>query len=177
VLAILLGAAVAVVVVMAAVYATAPRATRVRVGDRAPALSLRPLSGGAPMPIPGLGQAPVLLVLLDSGWPNATRQLADVERLQRRYLTRGLRVVGISLDLTAAPMLVEAERATVTFTLLHDPGGTALRGTYGVPRALEVYLIAPSGVVEAVYLDGFDWRQAEVRERLEAHLAPPPPGW
>lgn len=177
VLAVALALAVAAALVVGALYATAPRATRVKVGDRAPALDLPRLSGGPPAPIPGLGQAPVVLVFLDPRSPRAAWWLADLERLHRRYGPRGLKVAVVSLDADVAPLRAAAEAAGVTFALLHDPGGAALRDTYGIPPGLLAYVIGPTGLVEAVYRGAFEWRGPEVRERLEAHLAPAPPGW
>jgi peroxiredoxin len=177
VLAVALALVVAAALVVGAMYATAPPATRVKVGDRAPALTLPQLTGGAPVSIPGLGQAPVILVIFDLRFPNAAYRLTEIDRMNRRYVTRGLRVVGVSLDAETEPVRTAAAMAGVTFPILRDPGGAALRETYGVPPDFRAFLISRTGVVDAVYRESFNWRRNEVREQLEAHLAPPLPTW
>ena len=172
-----LAVTVAAAVVLAVLYATAPPATPVKVGDRAPTLSLPTISGDTPVPIPGLGQAPLVLVIFDLRSPSATLQLADLERLHRRYWRRGLKVVGVSLDAELAPLRAAVEKSEASFPILRAPGGVALQGSYGVPAEFLAYVIAPTGVVEGIYRGPFDWRATEMRARLEAHLLPPPPGW
>jgi peroxiredoxin len=175
--AVALTLAVAAALVVAALYATAPAATRVKVGDRAPALSLPRLAGGPPEPTPGLGRSTVVLAIFDPRTSPTAFRLGDLERLHRRYGPRGLRVVGVSLHADAAALRAAAEAVGVTFPLFRDPGGVALHDTYGVPSGFLAYVIAPTGVVEGVYRNTFDWRADDVRERLEAHLQPAPPGW
>jgi peroxiredoxin len=177
VLMVALALGVAATVVVAVLYGLAPPATRVKVGTRAPDLNLPQITGGPPRSLPGLGRAPVMLVIFDLRLPHASYVLGDLERMNRRYVARGLRVVAVSLDADAGPVRATAAEANVTFPILHDPGGVALRDTYGVPSGFMAYLISPTGVLEQVYRGPLDWRSIEVRERLEAHLAPPPPGW
>jgi peroxiredoxin len=177
VLAVALALAVAAALVVAALYATAPEALRVKVGDRAPALSLPVLAGGTSQPLPGLATAPLVLVIFDPRTPPSPALVGDIERLHRRYGPRGLRVVGVSLDPDVAALRAASEAVGVTFPILRDPGGAALRDTYGVPSGLLAYVIAPTGIVASAHRHSFDWRAHDVRASLEAQLQPAPPGW
>lgn len=161
---------VAALVVIGFWYTRAPRATQVRVGETAPDVQLPAQAGGRPVKLSEFRAPAVLLVILDTRWPEAPRYLTELERLHRRYLQKGLRVVGVALDEPSHGLRAALSNMAVTFTVLEDPGGRALGPVYGRPRGPEAYLVARGGAVQAVYVDRVNWRAPEVSEQIERLL-------
>lgn len=174
------GLGVAALLVLAFFYLQSPRATRVKVGQQAPALALPTVQPSTSQPsLAQLRGSAVLLVVFDAACPVCPRYLAGVEALYRRYFRRGLAVYAVSLDRdpgAARSMLLKSE---ATFLALSDPGGTTMRRDWGEVRPGEGYLIDARGVVRAVYPDPIDWNDLAMRRReIEPHLpAPPSAGW
>ena len=171
----LVGAAVAAAVVLGLFYLKAPAATRVRPGARAPEVELAGLEGGRGR-IPGPRAPATVLVFFDTTWPVMDRYAVTLERLYRRYYRRGLRMVGVCLDRDAAAAKAFVHAHAITFTVLHDPGGTAVAPHYGIPRGPELYVIDAGGNVRASHSEPFDWRLPEHRGLIEGLLPSPSPG-
>src|SRR5919109_1741532 len=163
---ILASAAVALAVVLAVSYARAPRATRAMVGRPAPSLEV-PAAGGQTVRLSDVRGAAVLLVLTDTRWPEAGAYLLEHERLHRKYVQKGLRVLGVALDDPGRDLAGTLDTLGITFTVLHDPGGRAVAAGYGVPAASESYLIGRQGRIEAVYVDRIDSRSPQIRDDIE----------
>ena len=168
--------AVAAAIVVGSVYLTAPRATRVGVGDVAPDFTLPNLIGRAtPFQLSSLRPGPTLVVFFDTHWPGSDAYLRYLDRMvYRRYLRRGLRMVGVALDsdLASAQRLVVASE--LTFNVLSDPEGATVTPLYDRPRDPEAYLLDAQGRVEAVFTERIDWANPVTRQQLERHLSPPP---
>lgn len=169
-------AAVAVVFAVAVRYAVAPPATKVKVGDEAPEFALphynQPASRGNLKELRG---SLVLLVRLDSRWPQSAVYLAELEKIHRRFLRDGLVVVAVALDAAVEQRALEylLGNRGVSFTVLLDPGGAATDPLYGSPRGrAETYVIDPQGRVQAVYLEPQKWTALPLREELAARLPP-----
>ena len=175
---VLVASAVAAAVVVAGLYLRAPRATRVRVGDRAPDLELPAVVDGTPARFTAAGPGPTVLLFFDTRGPNAERYLRYVEeRINRRYFQRGLRVVGICTDTDLAAARALASSVPLTFALLSDPEARVASATFGAPRAPEAYLLDRTGRVEAVFTEQIDVSDPEVRAALERGLGPAPGGF
>ena len=67
-------------------------------------------------------------------------------------------------------------RVAMTFLVLEDPGGPALRQAYGSWKLPEAYLIDASGTVAAVWLGSVQWSGTEVQEAIQRVLPPKKPG-
>jgi hypothetical protein len=61
----------------------------------------------------------------------------------------------------------------VTFFVLQDPGGRAIKEAYGTSRLPELYLIDGTGTVQAVYLGRLAEKNQELRERIQTLLGEP----
>lgn len=171
----LVAAMVGLVVVVAVQYARSPYATTVGPRDQPPDLRLRGLAGGEAQLL--AERAPLtVLVLFDTRFEGAGNYVMSVERLHRRYLRRGLRVVAVCLDDDAAPARAFLERFGATFPVFHDPGGRAVTPLYGRPRGLETYVIGPDRRVAFVVRGGRNWQIEAHRATIEALLPSPPPG-
>lgn len=169
-----LAAAVTLGVVLGYWWYRSPDATLVKVGQKAPELEL-PSLGGAKATLSSLRGRPALLVFFLSGCHICESEIGEVERLHRQYLDRGLRVVGVAVDLDTRSAQDFARRHEITFPVLLDPDAVELRKTFGSYKMPEAYLLDATGTVDAVYLGSVKWRSREVRERIERLLPPPLP--
>ena len=175
------GAIAAVLVAVAAVvafgYLRGREAPALRAGDVVPDAELPAVEGGVRSRLrANLGPATVI-VFLDTRWPAMKRYAETLERLNRRYSRRGFRLVAIAVDDSADAVRGFIHDNAITFTVLHDPGGRVTREGYGPVRGPASYLTDGAGRVVAAFADPVDWRRDEHRQRIEALLPPPPPGW
>jgi len=168
---------VAAVVVIAGLYARAPHATRLHVGEIAPDFTLPVVTGGPSVRLSEIRGGPNLLFFFDTRWPGSDAYLQYLERMHRRYFRRGLRTTGVALDSDVAAVRRFVARNELTFAVLSDPFAYALHWSYGTPRDPEAYLLDAQGRVLAVFTERVDWSTREFRERLEKQLQPAPPGW
>jgi peroxiredoxin len=172
-----IGVVVAVLVAVLGVYARAPRATKVHVGELAPDFRLPTL--GLPAPpttLSLLRGGPAVLIFLDTRWMGSGAYMRYLERMHRRYLRRGMRTVGVALDTDVAAVAPFIATNNLTFPIVSDPGGKAIASGWGTPRDPEAYLIDPQGRVEAVFTKRLDWSDPATKEMLERHLERPLPG-
>ena len=167
---------VAAAAVVAFLYFKGREATPLRPGDAIPDLELRTLAGAPARVRDNLGPA-VVVVFLDTRWPVMERYAQVLERLNRRYRQRGFRVVAIGLDDSADVLRDFAMRNGVTYPLLHDPGGRVTGPAWGTVSGPVAYVVDANGRVVAGHPTPVDWQRDEHRERIEALLPPPPPGW
>jgi peroxiredoxin len=163
-------ALVAVALVLGVWYARAPRATRVKAGQAAPPLEIPGVPGRPPLRLAEVQAPAVLLVLFDTRWPQVGAQLLETERLYRRYVQRGLRVLGVAVDEPGQDVASVLNNLGITFTVVSDPGARALSVGFGAPPAFEAYLLGPGQAVEVVYVDDVDSRSRLVREQIERLL-------
>ena len=171
-----LAALVTVGVVVAFWWLRAPEATLVKVGHQAPDLELPSLGGTAKTRLSSFRGRPVLLVMFMSGCHICDAEMPLLERMHRQLLPRGLMVIGVSADKARADLVRFVERHQVTFPVLEDPGGAALREVYGSWQLPEAYLIDASGKVAAVWLGSVKWNSVDVRETITRLLPPRKPG-
>ena len=119
----------------------------IAVGGPAPAYAVATLAGDTVRVGPA-AKAPLTLVNVWATWCGPCKEeFPELEAIHRAYRSRGLRVVGVSIDHGddgAVREFVQAEGAT--FTIARDPDGTVRDAfmSLGVP---ESYLIAPDGTL------------------------------
>jgi cytochrome c biogenesis protein CcmG, thiol:disulfide interchange protein DsbE len=171
-----LGVAVAAVIVIAGLYATAPRATRVQVGDIAPDFELPVVTGGPPVRLSGNRGGPQLLVFVDTRRQGNEAYFRHLDLIRGRYFRRGLSITAVAIDPDPATARELVRTTGVTFAVLSDPFAAKLVSSYGTPRDPESYLLDPSGRVEAVFVERVDWNIPTFSEMLTKHLEPERPG-
>lgn len=169
-------AGITVGVVVGFWYARAPEATLVKVGQAAPELELPSLGGSGTTRLSAFRGHPVVLVMFLAGCHICEAETPEIERLHRAYLRRGLRVIGVSVDKERSTRERFVRRHGVTFIVLEDTNGQAVRAAYGSWKFPEAYLIDAAGKVDAIYLGSVDWRGSEVRDRILGLLPPEPEG-
>jgi peroxiredoxin len=163
-------AAVAALVFLAYWYLRSPESTLIKAGDLAPDLEL-PSASRSPTRLSNFRGRPVLLVMFLSNCHICENEIGQIERLHREFYKEGLVVLGVSVDQDAAARQAFIQRHGLTFIVLSDDNGQAVRAAYGSFKMPEAYLIRPDGRVEAVYLGSANWR-GEVRERIRKLLPP-----
>lgn len=172
----LVAAAAAALVLLGYWYFRSPESTLIKVGMAAPDLELPSVrSGGVKTRLSNFRGRPVLLIMYMAGCKPCERDMGSLERLHREFLQKGLVVLGVSVDADAAAREDFIRRHQITFIVLEDPSGRAVREAYGSWKMPEAYLIDAAGKVDAVYLGSVEWRSPEVRERIERLLPAVPP--
>lgn len=160
----------------------APPATLVKAGQMAPDFSLPHWNApSVRASLQSFRGSPVLLAFFDSSWPSSGMALAEMEKAHRRFLQRGLVVVGVALDPPQEAKAVEfliANRG-LSFVILMDPDGAQTAPLYGVPsrRMPVTYVVDSTGRVVTVHLTPQPWVRQDLLDGLAALLPPrPPPG-
>jgi len=170
----LVAAAVALLLVLGFWYFRSPETTMIKAGMAAPDLELTSGSLGRKGRLSSFRGKPVLLVFFMSSCHICATELPQVERLYRELRTRGLVVLGVSVDADYTTRETFLRETGITFGVMQDPNGEAIRQAYGSYKMPEAYLIDPQGQVAAVYVGSVNWRGPEVREQIEKLLPPPP---
>ena len=171
-----LAALVTVAVVVGFWWLRSPEATLVKVGQQAPDLELHSLGATAKTRLSSFRGRPVLLVMFMSSCHICDAEMPALERMHRQWLPRGLMVIGVSADTARADLERFVQRHQITFPVLEDPGGAALRQAYGSWRLPEAYLIDASGKVAAAWLGSVQWNSVDVRDAITRLLPPRKPG-
>ena len=172
-----IAAVVAAAIVLAVLYARAPRATRVHVGEMAPDFELPSANEAPPAKLSGNRGGPTLLVFFDPRWPGSDAYIRYIERMHRRYFRRGLRTMAVAVDRDPALVREFVRRNGVTFAVVTDPFASKVVSSWGTPKDPEAYLLDPTLRVEAVLLERVDWTSPRVRDFLAKYLQPGPPGF
>jgi peroxiredoxin len=170
----LLALAVSSALVVAYWWWRSPAATQVKVGDPAPELQLDTLGGG-PTRLSSFRGSPVLLVMFLSGCKSCEADAPEIERLHRAYFRKGLIVVGVSVDPDRAALEDFVARHSISYWVMEDFGGAAVREAWGSWQMPEAYLIGADGIVRRVWLGAVDWLAPAVRHEIEALLPEKPP--
>jgi peroxiredoxin len=166
------GAAVAVAVILGALYLRAPESTKVKVGMQAPDLPLVGERGGEQRLSTYRGR-PVLLAFFMSDCEICQEEIPELELLNREFRTQGLVVLGVSVDADFAAYKSFLLKKNLTFGVFRDPGGTRILEYFGSHKLPEAYLIDATGQVAAVWLGSVRWRSQAIRERLTDVLPEP----
>ena len=172
----LAAAVVGLVVVVGFWWLRSPEATHVKVGQEAPDLDLPSLGAAHNTRLSSFRGHPVLLVMFMSGCHLCEAEMPDVERLNQRLLPRGLIVIGVSADEDRAALERFVQRHQVTFPVLQDPAGRALREAWGSWKLPETYLIDAGGKVAAAWPGSVKWTGDEVQDAIAKVLPPRSPG-
>jgi peroxiredoxin len=172
----LAAAAIGLVVVVGFWWLRSPESTQVKVGQAAPDLELLSLGATQKTRLSSFRGRPILLVMFLSNCHLCEAEMPEVERLNRRMLPRGLTVIGVAADEDRTALERFVQRHEVTFPVLQDPGGHALRQAWGSWKLPEAYLIDASGTVAAVWLGSVNWSGDAVRDAIAKVLPPRKPG-
>jgi cytochrome c biogenesis protein CcmG/thiol:disulfide interchange protein DsbE len=126
-----------------------PRAHR-SVGLEAPAFSLPVIENGDPgsrMALEDLRGDAVLIDFWASWCGPCTIQAPIVDRIGKRYASRGLHVLGVNVDDTEEVARSHARKMGVTYPILKDAGD--VQRQYGVSRLPSLVIVDRAGKVTA----------------------------
>ncbi len=144
-------------------FAAALMAPAARAAD-APAFALASAQGAA-VSLDSLRGKVVLVDFWASWCIPCLKSFPWLDEMQAKYGAKGLQVVGVNLDKTAAEAERFLKRVPHAFTILYDPSGDSAK-TYGVKAMPSSYLIDRRG---ALILDHGGFRDAD-KETLEAAI-------
>jgi cytochrome c biogenesis protein CcmG, thiol:disulfide interchange protein DsbE len=140
------------------------------VGDLTPAFAAAELAGDT-LRLGDLKGSAVLLNVWATWCAPCREEMPGLEEVHRIYGSRGLRVVGVSIDSRGAEDAVRGFLTDhgISFTILHDPGEAVQRQfrTSGVP---ETFLIDPDGRIAHRWIGRFDPLAPDALQRIEAAL-------
>ena len=140
------------------------------VGDRVPAFAAPDLAGDT-VSLASLEGEAVLLNIWATWCPPCREEMPELQALAREYGPRGLRVIGVSIDMRGAEDAIRGflEDHGIGFTILHDPDERVTRAfrAAGVP---ETYLIDREGRLAARWIGKLKPGAPDVRERVELVL-------
>ncbi len=133
-------------------------------GEVAPAIQLMDQAGKAFSLEAFKGQ--VVVVDFWASWCGPCRKsLPELDDLQARFASQGVKVVGISLDSDTGSVTAFLEKVPVRFTILHDPAG--LTGVaYSVVAMPTTFLIDREGHIAGRFEGG-----AHIQEEAAAVIA------
>ena len=140
----------------------------VSIGRAAPAYGAPDLRGDT-ITLASLRGAPLLLNVWATWCHPCQEEMPDLQALQDEFASRGLEVVGVSIDQRRAAGDIErfVEEHDIRFRILHDPSSTISHTfrTAGVP---ETFLIDADGVLRERWIG--QATAAEMRPAIERVL-------
>jgi peroxiredoxin len=159
------GLALALSLTLAAVAGTA---SALDAGARLPELGAKDLSG---RPV-NLGSLAGKVVIVDfwATWCAPCKESMPVlEKLYQKYKSRGLVIVGVSVDEDAANVGPFIKKLKVSFPIVHD-AGHKIADKVKPPRMPSSYIVDRKGIVRHVH-DGFHAKDAaEIEAQITALL-------
>jgi peroxiredoxin len=138
------------------------------VGDKAPAYAALTLAGDSVRV--GAG-TPVLLNVWATWCESCREEMADLGTLSRKYASRGVKVVAVSVDKgdgTRVKRFAEAEK--LPFTVAHDPAGE-VQQTFQAVGVPETYLVSGDGTLLWIRRGGLAGAGEEVYAGLDSAVA------
>jgi cytochrome c biogenesis protein CcmG/thiol:disulfide interchange protein DsbE len=141
----------------------------VAIGGPLPTYRATTLSG-APMELGGVG-GPLTLINVWATWCTSCREeMQDLAAIHRDYASRGLRVVGVSVDAGSETLVRRfVQRESLSFPVVHDQAGT-IQQRYHVVGVPTSYLIGSDGRVLWQQVGGIHGNLPTVRVELEKAL-------
>jgi len=142
-------------------------AVPVAVGDRAPTFSLPSLNGGGPLEI-----APGKVVLVDF-WATwcvpCKKSFPKLQELYAKYRSRGLEVVGVSVDEERTGIAEFARREGAKFPVGWDDG-KAVSAQYRPESMPSSYVVGRDGIVKHVHRGYHEGDEAVIEREIAALL-------
>lgn len=119
---------------------------RIAVGDAAPMYLAQTLAGDSVRL--GASNEPVTVMNVWATWCTSCREeMQDLQKLQDDYKSRGVRVVGVSVDESDGARVKKfVEREKLTFPIVHDQEGR-VQGLYQVAGIPNTFIVNKDGKI------------------------------
>ncbi len=147
---------------------SALRTPVVGVNDRAPDFSVT-TDNGRTISRSDFGGRLLVLNFWATWCPPCIEEMPSLDRLQQRFASSGLVVLGISVDRDGDAYRRFLERARVSFLTARDPEAR-ISSRYGTFKFPETYLIDRRGRVREKIIGPADWTEAAMMERIRRLL-------
>lgn len=119
----------------------------------------------------------VMLVNIWATWCEPCRvEIPSLERLQREYGPKGLKIVAVSIDDYVSEDSIQryAKNLGVTFEILHDPTH-AIERTFQATGYPESFVVGPEGTIRKKVIGPDDWNSIGNRALVAQLLGLPTP--
>ncbi len=145
--------------------------TEFKEGQRGPVFRLRAFPGEGQASLDDFAHNLVVLNFWATWCEPCTAEMPTLEALWQQYRTRGLVVLGVSVDRGASRAVIEPylKHHRLTFPILLDPDMRTARAwrASGLPAT---FIVKPGGEVAGVATGAREWNSAEMRALLETLL-------
>lgn len=112
----------------------------------------------------------VLVLNFWATWcPPCIEEIPSLDAMSRQLASKGVVVLGVSVDRNPQTYRSFLERAGVSFETALDPDAN-ISADYGTFKYPETYIIGPDGKVRIKYIGPRDWTDPAVRGEIEALL-------
>ena len=145
--------------------------TEFKAGQRGPTFRLRTFPGDGYASLEDFKHNLVVLNFWATWCDPCTVEMPTLEALWQQYRTRGLLVLGVSVDRRAPRAIIEpyVKYHKLTFPILLDPDMKAA-GAWRVTSLPATFIVKPGGEVAGVAAGAREWNSAEMRALLETLL-------
>ena len=146
-----------------------PHAGALDAGAKMPEIGLTDLAG---KPV-SLASLPGKVVIVDfwATWCAPCREeLPQLEKFHQKYGSKGLVIVGVSVDKEPEGIKGFLDKLKVTFPVVHD-AGHQLSGKYSPPRMPSSYIVDRKGIVRYVHGGYRAGDAAEFEKQIQELLA------
>lgn len=133
---------------LGAVVVVAP-ASALDAGAKMPEIGLKDLSGKT-VDLSSLAGKVVIIDFWATWCAPCKEELPELEKLHKKYGSKGLAVLGVSIDKEAGVVKPFLDKMKITFPVVHD-AGHALAGKYAPPRMPSSYIVDKKGIVRYVH--------------------------
>ena len=151
----------------AVVVVPAASAVALDAGAKMPEIGLKDLSGKN-VDLASLAGKVVIIDFWATWCAPCKEELPELEKFHKKYASKGLAVLGVSIDKEAGVIKPFLDKMKITFPVVHDAGHT-LAGKYSPPRMPSSYIVDKKGIVRYVH-GGFRSGDAAAYEREISEL-------
>jgi len=145
--------------------------TELKEGQRGPAFQLRTFPGDGHATLEDFASKLVVLNFWATWCGPCTAEMPTLESLWQEYRSRGLVVLGISVDRGAVRTIVApyVTHHRLTFPILLDPGMRAA-ASWRVAALPVTFIVKPGGDVVGMATGAREWNSREMKALLETFL-------
>jgi len=154
---------------LSAGWVLVPHADALDAGSKMPEIGLTDLTGKQ-VNLASLAGKVVIVDFWATWCAPCREELPQLEKFHQKYASKGLAVVGVSVDKEASGIKGFLEKLKVTFPVVHD-AGHQVSGKYSPPRMPSSYIIDRKGIVRYVHGGYRAGDAAEFEKEIQALLA------